>query len=270
VSDIHLIPGAVASEAEREAVDRAIGNGPAARHLLLPALHAAQGRAGWISEGALNHICDRLSVPPAEAYGVASFYAMFALKPRPGRVVHVCDDIACKTRGADAICETLTVRFGKPGEPANGDTATWLRSPCLGLCEQAPAALVQAAGEKPVDLALPATSIDEISAVIGDSLKVRSSKFEVRGSGVPHVPQTLALRDSGLRLLRRVGIANPRVSTSTAPTAAIRPCAGPSKSAPSGLFAKSWTRSSSAAVARRFRRDASGRPWRVHPSDRTT
>ena len=108
MSDIHLIPGATASEAERDAIDRVIGDQAAAgpersrgtRHLLLPALHAAQARAGWISEGALNYICDRLSVPPADAYGVASFYAMFALKPRPPRVVHVCDDIACKTRGA--------------------------------------------------------------------------------------------------------------------------------------------------------------------------
>ena len=46
------------------------------RHLLLPALWAAQSRAGWISRGALNYVCQRLSVPPADAYGVATFYAM--------------------------------------------------------------------------------------------------------------------------------------------------------------------------------------------------
>ncbi len=51
------------------------------RHLLLPAFHAAQARAGFISEGALTYICQRLTVPPAEAYGVASFYAMFSLTP---------------------------------------------------------------------------------------------------------------------------------------------------------------------------------------------
>ena len=92
--------------------------------MLLPALHAAQARAGFISEGALNHICTSLQVPPAEAYGVASFYAMFALKPRPMRVVHVCDDIACKTRGAEAICRSLTERVGAAGEPAAGGAAT--------------------------------------------------------------------------------------------------------------------------------------------------
>lgn len=53
------------------------------RHLLLPALHATQSATGWISEGALSYICRRLSVPPAEAYGVATFYAMFSTVPRP-------------------------------------------------------------------------------------------------------------------------------------------------------------------------------------------
>src|ERR1043166_7093335 len=37
------------------------------RHLLLPALHEVQGRIGWISPGALNYLCKRLSIPPAEA-----------------------------------------------------------------------------------------------------------------------------------------------------------------------------------------------------------
>ena len=45
-------------------------------------------------------IAERLDVAPAEIYGVASFYALFSLEPRPATVVHVCDDVACKARGA--------------------------------------------------------------------------------------------------------------------------------------------------------------------------
>ena len=52
----------------------------ARRHLLLPGLHAVQERVGWISAGALNYICERLTVPPAEAYGVATFYALLATR----------------------------------------------------------------------------------------------------------------------------------------------------------------------------------------------
>ena len=73
------------------------------RHLLLPVLHAVQDHAGWVSRGALEYACRRLSIPPADAYGVASFYARFALDERPPLAVHVCDDIACKCAGADAL-----------------------------------------------------------------------------------------------------------------------------------------------------------------------
>ena len=53
------------------------------RHRLLPALQAVQDRIGWISHGALNYICTRLTVPPADAYGVATFYGLLSVHPRP-------------------------------------------------------------------------------------------------------------------------------------------------------------------------------------------
>ncbi len=55
----------------------------ARRHLLLPALWALQERIGWISPGGLNELCRRLTLPPADVYGVATFYAMLAVEPRP-------------------------------------------------------------------------------------------------------------------------------------------------------------------------------------------
>ncbi|MEU1049183.1 NADH-ubiquinone oxidoreductase-F iron-sulfur binding region domain-containing protein [Streptomyces sp. NPDC005897] len=111
----------------REARDR--------RDQLLPALHALNDRVGWISEGALDYVCRRLTVPPAEAYGVATFYAMFSVRPRPATVLHVCTDLACTAAGASELCAAVEERGVKID-----------RSPCLGLCERAPAALVIRAG----------------------------------------------------------------------------------------------------------------------------
>ncbi|MFM7283060.1 MAG: NAD(P)H-dependent oxidoreductase subunit E, partial [Planctomycetia bacterium] len=94
---------AEASADERDAIDALLGSGApqpanrrealARRSLLLPALLAAQARVGYVSEGALAHICRSLGVPPAEAWGVASFYALLALAPRPAAFAHICDDI---------------------------------------------------------------------------------------------------------------------------------------------------------------------------------
>ncbi|HEY3334612.1 MAG TPA: NAD(P)H-dependent oxidoreductase subunit E [Candidatus Limnocylindrales bacterium] len=133
------------------------------RHLLLPALNAAASRVGWVSRGALNHISKRLSVPPADAYGVASFYALTPTTPRAPIAAHVCDDIACRLAGAERICEELEATVGPSGAVLEQGDATWLRSPCLGQCERAPAVLVTVAGPEPG--ALVVGEIDDAGAV---------------------------------------------------------------------------------------------------------
>jgi len=144
--DLRLL-AAEPSDAEREAIDAAIGGLPSGngrvvrgdrqrRHLLLPALRAAQRRVGWVSESALGYACRRLDVPPADAYGVASFYAMLALEERPAEQLHVCTDLACSLAGAEV--------------PEGA-----IPSPCLGLCERAPASLRTVAGPEPRELQLP-------------------------------------------------------------------------------------------------------------------
>ncbi len=167
----------------------------ARRHLLLPALHAAQARAGWISEGALNYVCQRLTVPPAEAYGVASFYGMFALKKRAAQVVHVCDDVVCRVKGGEALCAEMKTVLGAPGAKGRGG-ATWLRSPCLGLCEQAPAALVTKAGLSPVECGIGGATAAGLEA----ALQATPAVADIR------IPQ---FGEQGLRLLRRLGHVDP-------------------------------------------------------------
>ena len=165
--DINLLE-APPTDAERDAIDAVVGAADAAsdrvgradrtrRHLLLPALRAAQLRVGWVSEGALGYASRRLSVPPADAYGVASFYALLALEERPADITHVCTDLSCALKGASV----------GPGEHP---------SPCLGLCERAPASYRTIAGLEPRELQLPETE--------------------------PPLPQA---GDPSLRLLRRIG-----------------------------------------------------------------
>ena len=191
--DLHVI-GPLASPAERAAVDALLGpgrnrHGEAAlvtrrpkghvargghdarsrRDLLIPALHAVQARVGWISQPALNYVCRRLSVPPAEAYGVATFYALFATKARPPVVAHVCDDIACRLAGAAGLTADLVRTLGPAGAPMADGMSTWLPSPCLGLCERAPAAMFTVAGENPLtQVAAPVDAVG-VSARLADA-----------------------------------------------------------------------------------------------------
>jgi NADH-quinone oxidoreductase subunit F len=170
----------------------------ARRHLLLPVLHAVQDRIGWISPGALDHVCARLTVPPAEAYGVASFYALFRTTPAPSEIVHVCDDLACRVNGAEQLCEEMERRFGPEGTEsgANGTGVTWQRSPCLGQCDRGSAAMIQRAGTR------AARSV--LAPVDPGQVRPSLSPAPPAVPGRPFVPQAGGDRSS-LRLLRRVG-----------------------------------------------------------------
>jgi NADH-quinone oxidoreductase subunit F len=163
--DLHFT-SAAATPDERAAVDALLGRRPdgldganarAQRHLLLPALQSVQERIGWISAGAVNYIGTRLSVPPAEIYGVATFYALLATTPREPIVAHVCDDIACTPAGAERICTQL--------EAAG---ATFYRSPCLGLCDRAPAALITKSGTSPSALQVAPADAGSVIRALSD------------------------------------------------------------------------------------------------------
>jgi len=174
------------------------------RHRLLPVLHAIQNRIGWISPGALNYVALRLDVAPAEVHGVASFYGMFSLQPRPPIVAHVCDDIACLTRGAEKLFAELEGKLGPAGSPCAKGRATWLRSQCLGLCERAPAALVTSAGEQFRERVLAPASADALRSLVSAAIAGRMSA-EPDSFSITSIPQAAASQNgSQLRLLHRL------------------------------------------------------------------
>jgi NADH-quinone oxidoreductase subunit F len=158
------------------------------RPLLIPVLHAIQDRIGWVSRGALEYACRRLSIPPAEAYGVVSFYGRFALEERPPLALHVCHDIACKCAGADELCDALERSVGPAGK-------TWHRSPCLGLCDRAPAALVERAGATHEELQIAPINAQAAQAILN--------------GGAWTEPPATAATFSGTNLLRRFGRVDP-------------------------------------------------------------
>ena len=231
VVDIRLLDAEPTVE-ERAAVDAAIGSPASAwdggqrgsardahtalggasvrgrRHELVPALQALQARVGWISEGGLGYVCERLNVPPADAWGVATFYALLATSPRPRRVLHVCSDIACRLSGAHAVEHALETQCGPPitGAPSGDSLVTddtrgaWMHSPCLGLCDHAPAALVTVAGDRPEERLLGAMTGERAVALLAGAEPGEDA------SANPKIPQR---GDPSLVLLRRVGVVDP-------------------------------------------------------------
>jgi len=211
-----VLPDAAPTDDEREAVDAVLGppssgwsggerviesegrvargghEARSRRDLLLPALHALQSRAGWISPGGLGYVSQRLTVPPAEAYGVATFYALFSTEPAPPTVLHVCDDIACRVNGAEELVRDLERELG----PDRAER--FRRSPCLGLCDVAPAAFLQTTGEG-AQPQIPNVTLEALRPF------VEGGPWGIPPHGEASVPQEPDAR----RLLRRVGVVDP-------------------------------------------------------------
>ena len=137
-AEVRVLDGAVGPR--HDTVDsRVIRRGLDRRHLLLPSLHALQDGVGWISPEGLAELCARLDVPRAEAFGVATFYALLRTEESPRTVVHVCDDIAC--------CVHPDYREPAANSGHREDTSIGVHaSPCLGQCDRAPAVFVQRSG----------------------------------------------------------------------------------------------------------------------------
>jgi len=185
---------------EREAVDTVLGGGKARppRDLLLPALHGVQDRFGWLPPGALAYLAKRLTIPPAEVHGVATFYHLFTLRRGAATHVHVCDDIACRRRGGRELLKNLDEQH------ARSETVEVHPSPCLGLCERAPAALVLRSGKNPQGCAVGHATPARVSVALeADSFP--DAGIDWLQAAVPQASK----RSAELSLLSRVGKCDP-------------------------------------------------------------
>ena len=110
---------------------------------LLPALHMAQEMYGWISESVAATIGHALKVPLADVFGVIDFYTMLYSRPVGRTIVRVCADPSCSIAGAKEVLDNACDYLGvKPDETTEDGEWTIESTTCLGLCDQAPAALV--------------------------------------------------------------------------------------------------------------------------------
>lgn len=116
---------------------------PMGRAGLLPALHAAQKLYGWLPQEVAGEVAKSLRIPLADVHGVIEFYSLFYNEPVGKKIIRVCTDQACALKGGDELLNHLCLHYDvKPGQMTDDLSLTIESSPCLGLCEQAPAALV--------------------------------------------------------------------------------------------------------------------------------
>jgi bidirectional [NiFe] hydrogenase diaphorase subunit len=107
---------------------------------LIETLHTVQEAFGYLDEQALRYVAHSLRVPLSRAYGVATFYHLFTLKPAGRHTCVVCLGTACYIKGAPQLIETVRRNYGiGPGETTEDGEISLLTARCLGSCGVAPA-----------------------------------------------------------------------------------------------------------------------------------
>ncbi len=148
------------------------------RTMLLPALHAVQAAYGHIGLEVATAVARALDVPVADVYGVVEFYALFSAQPKGAHTVRVCHGPVCRAQGADQVAQALAEHLGiAEGETTPDGQWTLERFPCLGLCEHAPAVLVDEQAVGPANPAQPEAILHpaptaEPKPVVGGSVRV--------------------------------------------------------------------------------------------------
>ena len=111
---------------------------------LIPILQQIQEHYRYLPEETIAYVAKCLKVPAAKVYGVATFYAHFALEPKGKYVFKICDGTACHVKGSTKIIDALYQKLGVNAEKNTSDDQLFTVETvsCLGACGLAPVMLM--------------------------------------------------------------------------------------------------------------------------------
>lgn len=127
-------------DAEISAICASFGND---HRRMLDILLAVQEERRCITRSTMDTIAAAVGVTRIAVEGVASFYAFLSLAPKGRVTIRLCDDIIDRFSGLDAVVAAFEAELGiKMGETSADQAFSLEFTPCIGLCDQAPAAMI--------------------------------------------------------------------------------------------------------------------------------
>ena len=106
---------------------------------LIETLHTVQEAFGYLDEQALRYVAGSLRVPLSRAYGVATFYHFFTLRPAGKHACAICTGTACHVKGSAKLLATARRELGiDPGKTTSHGEVSLLSERCIGPCGLGP------------------------------------------------------------------------------------------------------------------------------------
>ena len=156
---------------------------------LIPILQAIQHEYQYLPEEVLTYVATSLDVPPARVFGVATFYAHFALDPKGKHVIRMCDGTACHVKQSLPVLDALHKTLGTSEK--NKTTADMLFTvetvACLGACGLAPVVVI--------DEQVYGQITPERAVALIDEIKAQEASFAAASATVAGQPSAEATHD---------------------------------------------------------------------------
>ena len=111
---------------------------------LIPLLQEVQKEKGYLSRETMQYLADKMKIPPAEIFGVATFYSMFRLKPQGKHLIRVCKGTACHVSDADGIKKAVmdALQLSEEENTTADMQFTVMEVACLGCCSLSPVIMI--------------------------------------------------------------------------------------------------------------------------------
>lgn len=124
-------------------VDALIERWGTGRDAAIPLLQGIQDEYRYVPIEAMDYICDKTEISPAQIYGVVTFYTQFRMEPVGEHLIKVCKGTACHVSGAEGITEVLSDLLRVPDGGTTPDMKFTLSTvACVGCCSLAPVIMV--------------------------------------------------------------------------------------------------------------------------------
>ncbi|MDR1103961.1 MAG: NAD(P)H-dependent oxidoreductase subunit E [Endomicrobium sp.] len=135
---------------------------------LIPILQSVQEKYRYLPEEVMSFISSSLNMSPAIVYGVATFYAHFALNPKGKNIIKICDGTACHVKKSTLIIDALKKKLGlKENEHTTKDMLFTIEIvACLGACGLAPVVVIN-------DNVYGQMTSEKIAALIDEMVEAR-------------------------------------------------------------------------------------------------
>ena len=172
---------------------------------LIMILQDIQADLGYLTPETILRVSEKLKVPKAQVYSVATFYKSFSLEPRGRHKIDICEGTACHIRGASVLMSQVSDELGiKPGETTDDGELTLNSVHCVGACAMAPVVVID--GVYHGSVTVPDLK-KEIKKCCSDQCSAATDEAEV--DEVPVITERINSQDDFSRLASLISDAKP-------------------------------------------------------------